>query len=553
MAWYKDIAVFLHRTPNYFAMFQSFYTYLWCFGWWLSYGFAIYAQPTADSTLAQRSTAPKIQPEFRQSNPNLSLSDFLRGARYALIEMTDKEQATIDATGSVFLKNFADYLRSIGIEKIAYTSDDKAQLLQNAASLCDIVRVTVRSGLLKGIFTAHTLSFKSCLGDQFEFASETPIYNDAFLIDKMFTLWENMYNDKKTYSVQHRLSLPSRPSPWRYDSLNRYLTHATDPIEGIYERLLMDNTQDKTRYNIPIVKNATKNGYDMLYISGLTNKEDWQMYEYMGKIYSTATQALFEVDWYRADKSLDDKVYMSADDIGVLHFSFTGTPSEVCRYFKTFPRRESPEIKPMATGTGIAISPQGYIVTNYHVVEGGSVFEVQGYQNKQLKTYNAVLLKKDIPADLAILKINSFDFDSLPSIPFTLETNLAAKGEEVFTLGFPLSGQLGTESKLTDGTISAESGYQGDPSSYQTSVAVLPGNSGGGLFDKNGNLVGFMRAKFAESENVTYAIKARNVLNLLDLPPEIIKPPRGNTLKGLPLQEQIQKIENFVFFIKVYM
>ncbi|MBK8470882.1 MAG: hypothetical protein IPL33_00980 [Sphingobacteriales bacterium] len=43
---------------------------------------------------------------------------------------------------------------------------------------------------------------------------------------------------------------------------------------------------------------------------------------------------------------------------------------------------------------------------------------------------------------MAILKISSFDFDSLPPIPFTLETDLAAKGEEVFTLGFPLSGQL---------------------------------------------------------------------------------------------------------------
>ncbi|MBK8470884.1 MAG: hypothetical protein IPL33_00990 [Sphingobacteriales bacterium] len=98
-------------------MFQSFYTYLWCFGWWLSYGFTIYAQPTADSTSAQRSTAPKIQLEFRQSNPNLSLSDFLCGARYAIIEMTDKEQAIIDATGSVFLKKFLPIIYAVSAWK----------------------------------------------------------------------------------------------------------------------------------------------------------------------------------------------------------------------------------------------------------------------------------------------------------------------------------------------------------------------------------------------------------------------------------------------------
>lgn len=487
-----------------------------------------------------------------QNNHSLSLPTFLRGVRYATIEMNEEEQAVIDAKGSVFLKNFADYLKGIGIEYVAYTTTDKKKMLQTVASLCDIVRVTVKSGLLKDTFIGHRLSFESCVGDKFDFSSETPIYNDQFLIDKMFSLWESMYNQKNEYHEKYRLSLYSRPTAWQYDSLKNYLQATTDPIEGIFERLLLGNANDRTRYTIAILKNKTGNGYEVLYLKGATNYTDWLPYELIGEIFPSATHNIFSVRWYLPDKTLDDQVYMSVDAVGVLHFSFTKSEQETRRYFKTFPKRDLPQVSPSSTGSGVAISSAGYIITNYHVVEGGTIFEVQGKQNGVPKTYNATLVAQDIGSDLAVLKINSFDFKTLPPVPFTLKTTLAIKGEEVFTLGFPLSKQLGTESKYTTGNISAESGYQGDPSSYQTSVSVHPGNSGGGLFDKQGNLVGFVRAKLADTETITYAIKARNVMNLLDLLPESIEIPVNNTLKDKPLEEQIPILENFVFFIRVY-
>jgi S1-C subfamily serine protease len=62
--------------------------------------------------------------------------------------------------------------------------------------------------------------------------------------------------------------------------------------------------------------------------------------------------------------------------------------------------------------------------------------------------------------------------------------------------------------KFTDGKISSKSGYDNDATTYQISVPVQPGNSGGPLFDSKGNLVGVVNAKFTKGDNVSYAIKS---------------------------------------------
>jgi S1-C subfamily serine protease len=546
-------------TNPHFCMFRGIFLFI---GLFYSSSFYCWGQTTGsvvrDSSFERHSEGRAISPKKAaiiadSSNPTLPIAHFLGGVRFAIIDMTEPEQKQIDASGSIFLKNFADYLKGLGIEQTAYTTAAKKDLLSKIPSLCDVVKVQVKSTYLKSIFNDHHILFESCLGDTFSFSSNENIYNDQFLIDKMFTLWETMYAQKSVYNAKNKLQLHTRPTTWQQASLQNYLMISTDPVEGIYERLMLDNAKDATRYVIALVKNPDNNGYNALYISGASNHADWLPYEIIAEITPSATQNLFPVKWYLPDKSLDDNVYMSADAIGVLHFSFSkGDDAETRKYFKTFPKRNIADISPMATGSGVAISKLGYIVTNYHVVEGGTVFEVQGKQNGVVKTYNATLVRQDVASDLAILKINSFDFKELPELPFSLRTSLAAKGEEVFTLGYPLSKQLGAEVKYTTGNISSESGFQGDVSCYQTSVAVHPGNSGGGLFDTQGNLVGFVRAKLADSETITYAIKARNVLNLIDLLPERINLPEKNTLQGKPITEQIAALENFVFFIRVY-
>ena len=80
-------------------------------------------------------------------------------------------------------------------------------------------------------------------------------------------------------------------------------------------------------------------------------------------------------------------------------------------------------------------------------------------------------------------------------------------GEDVFVLGYPMTQALGNEIKLTNGIISARTGYQGDISTYQISAPVQPGNSGAPMFDSNGNIIGIVVAGVPGADNVGYAIK----------------------------------------------
>ena len=190
-------------------------------------------------------------------------------------------------------------------------------------------------------------------------------------------------------------------------------------------------------------------------------------------------------------------------------------------------------------------------MTNNHVVDGGRFFEVSATINGHLKKYSAELMVRDKMTDLAVLKITDWNFEGLTNIPYTFKSSIADIGEPAFTLGFPLSRTMGENIKLTDGTISSKTGYKNDVSTYQLTVPVHPGNSGGPLFDRHGNLIGIIKAKHSKAESATYAIKSRYVLNLIELLPERIVLPTNNNLKGKDRTEQVKTLTNVVFFIKV--
>jgi S1-C subfamily serine protease len=102
-------------------------------------------------------------------------------------------------------------------------------------------------------------------------------------------------------------------------------------------------------------------------------------------------------------------------------------------------------------------------------------------------------------------------------------------GDEVFTIGFPNLDVQGASPKYTDGKVSSLSGMEDDPSQYQISVPVQPGNSGGALVAENGGVVGVVRARMddlasiarsgAVPQNVNYAVKVKYLRALLaDIP-----------------------------------
>ncbi len=207
-------------------------------------------------------------------------------------------------------------------------------------------------------------------------------------------------------------------------------------------------------------------------------------------------------------------------------------------------------------GTGFFIDKRGYIATNYHVIEGSSVIEVEFLRNGIRHKFPAQIVKSDPQNDLSIIKIVSSQFRPFYSLPYNFNTHLSAVGTNVFALGYPMALSLmGKEIKFTDGKISSKTGMRGNITTYQISVPIQPGNSGGPLFDYNGNLVGItsstINRKYDMTENVNYAIKSAYLKNLVDVLDYKLNLPNNNQLVDKTLPEKIKILSDYVVLIKV--
>lgn len=201
------------------------------------------------------------------------------------------------------------------------------------------------------------------------------------------------------------------------------------------------------------------------------------------------------------------------------------------------------------SGTGFALK-DGYIVTNYHVIDGAKSITVNGINGNFNTLYHAVVVGADKVNDLALLKISDSSFTNFGSIPYSISATTSEVGEDIYVLGYPLTATMGDEIKLTTGVISSKSGFQGDVALYQVSAPIQPGNSGGPLFDKKGNVIGVVSAKHTGAENVGYAIKTIYLRNLVESCANSSIIPNANTVSTLPLTRKVKLEKNFVFFIK---
>lgn len=491
----------------------------------------------------------------QQSTSQMKFPDFLSGVKYAYIEFSEKDQQRIDQQdGGILIDHFKSYLEGIGFNEVAATSSEKESMLSSVPSLCEMAKVRLSFKPIKGYFTDHLLEFYSCLGHTFTFTSPAVVNNDAELLANLGGVWNQMYGERIGYENRFSLKLPTRSTNYTKENIEiLFSQRAADALEGIYEKVML-KVPNRNKYEIGVVRDATNN-YDIIYLSGASNFKDWKSGEKLGKIHPTGTTNFYKVSWYLPNKTLDENVYLAIDSKNMLHLSFASEDDHVYQYFKVFPKNDLIPVKKkemISSGSSVAISPDGYLLTNFHVIEGGRNIQVETKENGVPKTYNAVVMNKDEVLDVAVLKIDDPSFKGLPKIPFSLRTSLAEVGQKIFTLGYPLTSTMGTEMKLTDGIISANTGYKGDVSTYQVSAPVQPGSSGGPLFDMEGNLVGIIKAKHSKAENATYAVKSRNVLNLIELLPNKVVLPQQGDLKGMSLQNQVKNLQRFVFWVKVY-
>ncbi len=175
-------------------------------------------------------------------------------------------------------------------------------------------------------------------------------------------------------------------------------------------------------------------------------------------------------------------------------------------------RDAPPGRKQGGTGTGFFVGADGYIVTNAHVVDGCEVPKIVYGSSEPAE---ARVVARDAGNDLALLKVG-FTCDHVAR----LRTGVKV-GEELAAFGYPLFGRLSSGGNFTLGNVSALSGMRNDSRHIQITAPLQPGNSGGPVVDRAGNLIGVAVAGLGAHEkgaaqNVGFAINIGTLMAFLD-------------------------------------
>ena len=199
---------------------------------------------------------------------------------------------------------------------------------------------------------------------------------------------------------------------------------------------------------------------------------------------------------YAAETAVDAVVYVKVSATQTIQQA----PNSIFDFFFGMPQQGAPQQRERTgSGSGVIIREDGYIVTNNHVIDGATKIEITLNSNQ---TYPATLVGTDPATDVALLKIEA---NGLPFIPFG-DSDKLRLGEWVIAIGSPYD----LRSTITAGIVSAKGrsmpNYTGEykiESFIQTDAAVNPGNSGGALVDKAGNLVGINTAIISQTGSYT--------------------------------------------------
>jgi len=250
--------------------------------------------------------------------------------------------------------------------------------------------------------------------------------------------------------------------------------------------------------------------------------------EYWRRLHAWATKAIAE-SHYRPSGLADVRTRLLdvvetlekagrttlADDIKQQIATFSQTPSAT-----STPAETKTAIQQV--GTAFVVRPDGYLLTAFHVVKGAKEIEIFCAETGKVAAWVERFSEAN---DLAVLRVPD---SKTPTYLSLADQRSVSLGEPVFTIGFPAPDILGGEAKFNEGTISSLS-VGGDAGYMQISVPVHPGNSGGALLNKSGDVVGvviatasalsFLKGTGTLPQNVSWAVKGAFASPLFDSPP----------------------------------
>jgi uncharacterized protein YigE (DUF2233 family) len=208
-----------------------------------------------------------------------------------------------------------------------------------------------------------------------------------------------------------------------------------------------------------------------------------------------------------------------------------------------------------ASGTGFLVTNDGVIATNFHVIDGAKKVFVRGLNGDFEDKIEADIIVTDMKMDLALLRVPSYSLNQ--SVIYDINSETQKLGQEVYTLGYPLRSLMGNEVKFTDGKINSLSGVQGDTTRLQISVPIQPGNSGGPLFNSDGEVVGVIVSSLIDAQVANYAVKVEHLEHLMDsrnlkssTASNVLGAINQYLLSGQSIMEQVKTVQKTVYIIE---
>jgi S1-C subfamily serine protease len=335
-----------------------------------------------------------------------------------------------------------------------------------------------------------------------------------------------------------------------------------DPVEGIW-------TDTNNEYTVAVFRNTVPPRRDFVGIVLSGKQAGWNSCDVNMEIRQTANARAYTASFYLPDRTRVGGI-MEIDMDNQLSGSFeeNGRKHQVT-FLRNYPENfaQSGGNKrqgPLSYGSGFFIDPKGLVVTNYHVVnKQGDLKVVFPGMDDEL---DAELVMTDKRNDLAVLRFRPTPemMQRLGPLPYRVAAPHNVKvGQETVVIGFPLGSDLGRNHKVGTGIISSLSGMRDEPGRMQISNPIQPGNSGGPVFNRKGDIVGVVVAGLDDKyyyekrgfvpQNVNFAIKLHYLQGLLDLyPTAAINSAQPEVGGDLSLEHIVERNAPFVVQVKNY-
>lgn len=221
----------------------------------------------------------------------------------------------------------------------------------------------------------------------------------------------------------------------------------------------------------------------------------------------TRIESILRADAPATEVDVDDKgLYRVARDLA------ESTPKDLAKKIGSAVIMVS---TPSGLGSGFIIHPDGYAITNAHVIQNetklkGTVYEQGELDFRRLVIEDVVIIAVNNHLDLALVKLKHPDGKAFPTVPVQGMEDLSV-GQQVFAIGSP----LGLERTLSQGVIATTQRSLDGLTFIQTTAEINPGNSGGPLFNLKGEVIGVTNMKIPFGEGLGFAIPSRYVRDFL--------------------------------------